>query len=204
MLRSASGERAENLERNNLLIDTDYLVVGAGASGLAFADTLVAEAENVEVTVIDRQQAPGGHWLHAYPFVRLHTPSSYYGVNSLALGEDRIDQVGENAGYYERATGGEVCEHFAEAASQITRTGRVRLLTRHEYLGRGSDGEQVRDLDTGEIHDVTVRRRIVDARYLEGSIPATHTAPFDVASGARVVPINDMPAAARTVVISSR
>ncbi|MGO8907489.1 MAG: NAD(P)-binding protein [Solirubrobacteraceae bacterium] len=179
-------------------MDTDYLVVGAGASGLAFTDTLVAEAENVGVTVVDRQQAPGGHWLHAYPFVRLHTPSSYYGVNSLALGEDRIDGVGENAGYYERASGDEVCEHFAEAAGQLTRTGRVRLLARHEYLGRGSDGEQVRDLDTGEIHDVAVRRRIVDARYLEGSIPATHTAPFDVASGARVVPINDLPGTAQT------
>lgn len=181
-----------------MLIDTDYLVVGAGASGLAFADTLVAEAENVEVTVIDRQQAPGGHWLHAYPFVRLHTPSSYYGVNSLALGKDRIDQVGENAGYYERATGDEVCAHFAEAASRLTRTGRIRVLTGHEHLGRGSDGEQVRNLDTGEIHNVTVRGKVVDARYLEGSIPATHTRPFDVASGARVLPINDLPAAAQT------
>ena len=91
-----------------MVLQTDYLVVGGGASGLAFADTLVAEAENVEVTVIDPRQAAGGHWLNAYPFVRLHTPSAYYGVNSLALGEDRIDRVGENAGYYERATGEEV------------------------------------------------------------------------------------------------
>jgi cation diffusion facilitator CzcD-associated flavoprotein CzcO len=74
-------------------VDTDYLVVGAGATGLAFVDTLVAEAD-VEVTVVDRQAAPGGHWLHAYPFVRLHTPSAYYGVNSLALGEERIEEVG--------------------------------------------------------------------------------------------------------------
>lgn len=68
---------------------TDYLVVGAGASGLAFADALVAEAD-VDVTVVDRQADPGGHWLHAYPFVRLHTPSAYYGVNSLSLGENRV------------------------------------------------------------------------------------------------------------------
>jgi len=177
-----------------VVLQTDYLVVGGGASGLAFADTLVAEAENVEVTVIDRRQAAGGHWLSAYPFVRLHTPSAYYGVNSLALGENRVDRVGENAGYYERATGDEVCRHFAEAASQLTRTGRVHVLTRHEYLGRGSRGDQVRDLDTGAIHEVSVRRRLVDARYLEGSIPATHTAPFDVASDARVIPVNDLPA----------
>ncbi|MGO9960144.1 MAG: NAD(P)-binding protein, partial [Solirubrobacteraceae bacterium] len=37
-----------------MLIDTDYLVVGAGASGLAFADALVAEAD-VDVTLIDRR-----------------------------------------------------------------------------------------------------------------------------------------------------
>jgi len=42
-------------------IDTDYLVVGAGASGLAFADTLLAEAPNITVTLVDRREAPGGH-----------------------------------------------------------------------------------------------------------------------------------------------
>ncbi len=180
-----------------MLASTDYLVVGAGASGLAFADTLVSEAD-VEVTLIDRRRGPGGHWLDAYPFVRLHTPSAYYGVNSLALGEDRIDQTGENAGYYERATGEEVCAYFAEAAGRLTQTGRVRVLTGHEHLGPGSNGEQIRNVSTGERLDVVVRRRVVDARYLEASIPATHAPPFDVAPGARVVPVNDLPAAAQS------
>jgi NAD(P)-binding Rossmann-like domain len=178
-----------------VLVNTDYLVVGAGATGLAFADALVAEAD-VDVTVIDRRHAPGGHWLHAYPFVRLHSPSAYYGVSSLALGEDRIDRDGENAGYYERASGEEVRDYFAEAAARLTQTGRVRLLTEHEHLGRGVDGERVRDLRTGELHDLVVRRKVVDARYLEASVPATHSRPFDVAHGARVVAINDLPAAA--------
>ena len=180
-----------------MLINTDYLVVGSGASGLAFVDALVAEAD-VEVTLIDRRRAPGGHWPLAYPFVRLHSPSAYYGVNSLPLGADRIDQVGENAGYYERATGDEVCDYFAQAASRLTRTGQVRILTEHEHLGRGADGEQVRDLRTGALHEVSVRRKVVDARYLEASVPATHTPSFEVTSGARVVPINDLPAAARS------
>jgi hypothetical protein len=178
-----------------VVLDTDYLVVGAGASGLAFADALVAEGDAL-VTVIDRQEAPGGHWLHAYPFVRLHTPSAFYGVNSVPLGEDRIDQVGENAGYYERATGTEVCGYFAEATARLTQTGRVRVLTSHEHLGGSGDGEKVRDLSTGELHDVVVRRKVVDARYLEASIPATHAASFDVAPGTRVLPVNDLPAAA--------
>jgi hypothetical protein len=177
-----------------VLVKTDYLVVGGGASGLAFTDTLAAEAD-ADVTVVDRQAAPGGHWLHAYPFVRLHTPSAYYGVNSLRLGEDRIDRTGENAGFYERATGGEVRDYFATAGARLRQTGRVRLLLTHEYLGGDSDGEQIRDLSTGEILDVSVRRKVVDARYLEASIPATHALPFDVDSSARVVAINDLPAA---------
>jgi UDP-galactopyranose mutase len=37
-----------------MLVSSEYLVVWAGASGLAFADLLVAEAD-VEVTVIDRR-----------------------------------------------------------------------------------------------------------------------------------------------------
>src|ERR1700690_3975636 len=131
-----------------MLVNTDYLVVGAGARGLAFADALVAEAD-VEVTVVDPRQAPGGHWVDAYPFVRLHAPSAYYGVNSLPLGEDRIDQAGENAGFYERASGEEVSEHLAEAAGRLTETGRARVLSGHEHLGAGSDGEQVRDVSTG-------------------------------------------------------
>ena len=180
-----------------MLVNTDYLVVGAGASGLAFADALVAEAD-VEVTLIDRRGAPGGHWLDAYPFVCLHSPSAYYGVNSVALGGDRIDQTGENAGYYERATGEEVCAYFADVAGRLTQTGRVRVLTGHEHLGPGSDGEQVRDVSTGELLDVVVRHKVVDARYLEPSIPATHAAPYDVAPGARVVPVNDLPAAAQS------
>jgi hypothetical protein len=177
---------------------TDYLIVGAGASGLAFADSLVEQEPDVELTLIDRRPGPGGHWLDAYPFVRLHTPSAYYGVNSLSLGEDRIDQSGENAGFYERATGEEVRDYFAAVASRLTQTGRVRILTEHEHVGPGELGEQVRDLSTGALHEVEVRRRLVDARYLEASIPATHEPSFDVASGARVVPVNDLPAVARS------
>jgi hypothetical protein len=180
-----------------MLVTTDYLVVGAGATGLAFADALLSEAD-VEVTVVDRRDGPGGHWLDAYPFVRLHTPSAFYGVNSLALGDDRVDGAGENAGFYERATGGQVFEYFSEVARQLEETGRARVLTRHEHLNGGGNGVRVRDLRTDEIHDVAVRRKVVDARYLEASIPATHPTPFEVASGVRLVPVNELPAAARS------
>lgn len=166
--------------------------MGAGATGLAFADTLLAEAD-VDVTLVDRREAPGGHWQQVYPFVRLHTPSAFYGVNSLALGDDRIDGTGENAGFYERATGKDVREYFGEVAERLTRTGRLQLLLGHEHLGAGPEGERIKDLATGKVHDVGVRRKVVDARYLEASIPATHGPPFEAAPSARVVPVNELP-----------
>ena len=174
---------------------TDYLVIGAGASGLAFTDALLAQTQ-VDVTLVDRRPGVGGHWLDTYPFVRLHIPSAYYGVGSLPLGDDRIDDAGENTGFYERATGEEVREHFAEAAERLSRTGRVRILTNHEHVGRGTDGEWLRDLATGALHEVTVRRKVVDARYLEASVPATHDPPFEISPLARVVPVGELPAAA--------
>ena len=175
-------------------LSTDYLVVGEGASALAFVDALVAEAD-VEVTVLDRRQAPGGHWQDAYPFVRLHSPSAYYGVNSLPLGLDRIETDGKNAGFYERAAGAEVCAYFAQVAARLVQTGRVRVLTGHEHLGATGTGEHVRDMATGGLHEIEVRRKVVDARYLEASIPATHRTPFEVAPSARVVAVNDLPEA---------
>ena len=86
-------------------IETDYLIIGGGAVGLAFADTIIAETD-AHVTIIDRQAKPGGHWNDAYGFVALHQPSAFYGVNSLPLGENRKDTHGANAGLYELASGG--------------------------------------------------------------------------------------------------
>jgi hypothetical protein len=95
----------------------------------------------------------------------------------------------------ERAAGAEVGDYFGQVAARLAQTGRVRLLTGHEQLGATGTGEQVRDLATGQLHGIEVRRKLVDARYLEASIPATHRVPFDVAPAARVVPVGDLPAA---------
>ena len=74
------------------VIETDYLVIGAGAMGMAFVDTLVThELLNATAVVVDRYHRPGGHWTTAYPFVRLHQLSAAYGVNSRHLGSDGID-----------------------------------------------------------------------------------------------------------------
>jgi cation diffusion facilitator CzcD-associated flavoprotein CzcO len=80
-------------------IDTDYLVVGAGATAMAFVDTLLTESD-ARIAMVDRRHRPGGHWNDAYPFVRLHQPSATYGVNSRELGSWIKDEIGLNAGFY--------------------------------------------------------------------------------------------------------
>ena len=105
--------------------ETDYLIVGAGAVGLAFADTLLAETD-AHLTIVDREVAPGGHWNHAYPFVALHQPSIIYGVNSRALGTGEKDLVGHNTGLYELASGAEVLAYFDQVMRRhLLPSGRV-------------------------------------------------------------------------------
>ena len=72
-------------------VEADYLVVGAGAMGMAFTDALIDHAD-VRVALVDRRHGVGGHWLEAYPFVRLHQSSTFYGVASTVLGGGRIQQ----------------------------------------------------------------------------------------------------------------
>jgi NAD(P)-binding Rossmann-like domain len=171
-------------------IDTDYLIVGAGAAGLAFADALITESD-ADLVIVDRRERPGGHWNDAYPFVRLHQPSAYYGVNSLPLG-DSIDQDGPNAGWYGRATGAEICDYFQRVLEQLLASGRVRFFSMCDYAGDWSGEHRLVSRPTGESSTVRVRRRIVDATYLAPSVPSTHTPSFAVDPNVRLIPINDL------------
>jgi cation diffusion facilitator CzcD-associated flavoprotein CzcO len=107
---------------------TDYLIIGAGALGLGFADQLLTETGD-SLLIVDKHHAPGGHWNDAYPFVRLHQPSAFYGVGSRDLGSNRIDESGINAGYYELASGAEVQTYFERLVKdRFLPSGRVNYL----------------------------------------------------------------------------
>ena len=96
-------------------ITTDYLIVGAGAVGLAFADTLLSESPQARLMIVDRHGLPGGHWNDAYDFVALHQPSAFYGVASLPLGTQQVERGGLNDGFLDLASGAEVRAHFQRA-----------------------------------------------------------------------------------------
>ena len=173
-------------------IETDYLVVGAGAAGMAFADALIAACD-ADVVLVDRRHAPGGHWNDAYPFVRLHGPSALYGVNSRPLGTDVIEEAGPNAGFYPRATAAEICAYFQQVLSDVLLpSGRVRFFGMSDCAITAGGVQQLTSRLTGSTTRVRVRRRVVDARYLEPSIPATHVPPYAIEPGARLIPVNDL------------
>jgi hypothetical protein len=167
-------------------IEADYLVVGAGAMGMAFTDTMVG-GTNATVVMVDRNDQPGGHWTMAYPFVRLHQPSAYYGVNSRNLGSDTIDEGGLNAGYYELASGAEVCAYYDSVMQQqLLPTGRVTYLPMSEYLGDG----RIRTLGGEEIE--VAARRVVTS-HVEIVVPSMRAPSYPVASGVDCVPPNHLP-----------
>jgi hypothetical protein len=169
-------------------IEADYLVIGAGAMGMAFADTIITETA-ASLVIVDRYHQPGGHWTTAYPFVRLHQPSACYGVNSRKLGGDTIDRVGWNEGLYELATSGEVCSYFDQVMQQqLLPTGRVSYYPMTEYLG----DKRIRRL-SGEEITVNVRRRVVDSTYMRVVVPSMRPPRYEVAAGVTCVPLNDLP-----------
>ena len=173
-------------------LEADYLVIGAGASGLAFTDALIAGAE-VDVVMVDRRHSPGGHWNDAYSFVRLHQPSATYGVNSRALGTEAIDTTGSNAGFYERATGIEICDYFRRVLDeQLVGSGQVRFFGQCDYDGVDGTDHTFTSRLTGETTTVRVRRKFVDTTYLETSVPATHQPGFAVDHGATLIPVGDL------------
>ena len=174
------------------LMETDYLVVGAGAAGMTVTDALLSHSD-ASVTLVDRRHAPGGHWLDAYPFVRLHQPSAFYGVDSVPLGADVIDRGGLNAGFYHMASSDELRHYFAHVMQEhFLPTGRVRHFPCSEYVGSQGDDHRFVCRLTGATREIRVRRKLVDTTYLEGRVPASSAPPFEVVEGVRCIPAGDV------------
>ena len=172
-------------------LKTDYLVVGAGAAGMAFTDALI-EHGDVHVTVVDRRYSAGGHWLDAYPFVQLHQASAFYGVASTLLGSGAVQHAGPEAGLQERARRPEIQAYFDDILHRrLLGSGRVTFLGGWEYRSAGSV-HVVTSLVTGETMLVDGRARVVDATYVSPTIPAITPPPFGVADDVHVVPINGL------------
>jgi hypothetical protein len=170
-----------------VLVQADYLVVGAGAAGMAFVDSLIHNAD-VHVALLDRRHSAGGHWLDAYPFVRLHQASEFYGVVSTPLGKGERQADGPEAGMYLRATAPEIVVYYARVLESMVTSGKVTFHPNSEYLG----GRRWISRLSGQHFAVPDSCRVVNAHYLAPEIPAQTPAPFGVADGVHVIPVNDL------------
>ena len=168
-----------------MALECDYLLVGSGAIGMAFLDTLVHEDEHCTVIVVDRHAKPGGHWVDSYEFVTLHQPAAFYGVNSEPLERDGDEK--------ELSSGQEIRAYFDRVMRKLQATGRVQFLGMTEF----EETEQgvytlVPKLAPGAAKTVRVKKKLVDAISQKVAVPSIRGIPFPVADGISTMPINGL------------
>ena len=172
-------------------LECDYLIIGSGAVGMAFADVIFHESK-ARILIVDRHGAPGGHWNDAYPFVRLHQPSAYYGVNSRQLGGDSKDASPLNLGMCERASAAEILAYYEAVMLEFLATDRVSYFPLNNVSGDEASGFLFSSLMTGEQHTVSVAKKVVDTSFLNTAVPSTHPPKYAVAPGLKCVPPNEL------------
>ena len=119
----------------------DYLVVGAGVTGLCFVDVILRYT-NKTILLIDKNHEPGGHWTDYYQYVKLHQNSSTYGIESIPLEND---------------TGESIKEHFKKALESFSNNSNFNYLFDTEI-----------DLSNINIpHDILVDARYLEVKRLD-------------------------------------
>jgi hypothetical protein len=161
-------------------IETDYLIVGAGAMSMAFADVIFSEQRDANMVIVDRRHRPGGHWTDAYPYVALHQPAAFYGVNSMRLGQGGTDL----------ASGAEIVAYYHLLMKRFVESGRVRFLPMTEHAG---DGRVVSTVDRTHVTEVRARRRIVDGAFMNVEVPSVTPPRYEIEPGVTLVPPNRLP-----------
>lgn len=169
-------------------IEADYLVIGSGSVGMAMCDVLLSET-TATLVVVDRHHAPGGHWNDAYPFVRLHQPSAYYGVSSRALGNNAIETTGLNAGMLERASSAELLHYYDSLMQGFIASGRLRYYPMSDYNGDATFKGMLSEQNT----KVNVNKKTIDTTYINTAVPSTHAPKYQVGEGVRCITPNELP-----------
>merc|ERR1711907_843970 len=141
-------------------------------------DTILTENPKATLIIVDRNEMAGGHWVHAYPFVKLHQQSCNYGVNSMPLGKHRTKKGKERYDIDDRATGQDVLEYYKKCIAKFEATGTHTIV-------RKKNGTSF-DVDCKKV--VMVRNNVTVPSMREPLIP--------IADNVRsnFVPVNEVPA----------
>ena len=92
---------------------------------MAFVDEIIHKSQNIKVVLVDKRAKPGGHWVDAYDFVRLHAPAAWYGVNSRPLGSGGADLSSK----------AQILAYYELVLEELLATGRLTYLSQCNYLG---------------------------------------------------------------------
>ncbi len=162
------------------VLEADYLVIGAGAMGVAFADEVLAQDKSAQIIMVDRRSRAGGHWNDAYSYVKLHQPAAFYGVRSEDLGPGGSALV----------SGTEVLAYYERVIEKLKASGRLRFFPLCEWTGNSSFRSLVGHQDDCQ---VKVRRKLVDATYMKVEVPSIRPPAYGVADGVALIPPNAIP-----------
>ena len=113
----------------------DYLVIGSGAASLSFIDTLLTECPTSKIILADKRNAPGGHWVDAYGYVRLHQPSMFYGVSSKQLEGDWLKLLATQfmLPWKHRASKKEILTYYQKFVDEKIAAGQLQYFPGHQY-----------------------------------------------------------------------
>ena len=196
------------------MLETDYLVIGAGALSISFIDELIHKSQDIRVVVVEKRAKPGGHWNDAYPFVRLHQPAAWYGVNSTSLGKGGADLVSKS----------QILAYYEAVTEKLVLTNRVTFHWQCEYM---EDGNIVSLLEAGlktKVNtnkfiflqfiayssfilfpfdniqsniliwsfQVSVLRKVVDGTRMTANVPSMRPPSYKVGEGVNVIPLNGL------------
>ena len=196
------------------MLETDYLVIGAGALSISFIDELIHKSQDIRVVVVEKRAKPGGHWNDAYPFVRLHQPAAWYGVNSTSLGKGGADLVSKS----------QILAYYEAVTEKLVSTNRVTFHWQCEYM---EDGNIVSLLEAGlktKVNtnkfiflqfiaysslilfpfdniqsniliwsfQVSVLRKVVDGTRMTANVPSMRPPSYKVGVGVNVIPLNGL------------
>ena len=201
-------EASTSNEATDDIPSCDYLVVGAGATGMAFCDTLLhhaAPSSAPSVVLVDNHHRPGGQWNDSYAFVALHQPSKGYGVES-----EKLEPTDDPNADTHRATRKEILDYYSNVQRKLESRYNFRFVGGTWFDMNQLDGEstglkdglyqlktQSNDGTNCASSYVRVHKKVVDARYLEPDLPVFVAPKFAFNDAAiRCIPVNELPVAA--------
>lgn len=167
---------------------------------MSFVDTLLAHHHcdsigAVSVVMVDPHSEPGGQWHDSYDFVRLHQPSSMYGVETERLEPVPSPEDGTTTSTTttkeqeeHRATRKEILQYYQKVQQKLETNysfyfvggAMFDLKQISSALGTTSNGTGSYMLDLlqsedpqkpAQKHSIKVLKRVVDARFLEPDLP---------------------------------